>query len=157
MSSVEAQISTGLPQGQELWLQQSREVQCGTKVFLEEVPISPTIAPPKRQSPNWKKKLYQRSSHMLEKFYCLQQIPIQGSCKGLITPREFDFESVGFDYGISTGLEKSLGGHKQNLVPTRNQEKETEIPQETEPDLAVVCQESLAAAWVNSGLPWYQH
>ena len=64
---------------------------------------------------------------------------------------------MGFDYGISTGLEKSLGGHKQNLVPIRNQEKEAEIPQETAPDLAVCVQESLAAAWVKSGLPWDQH
>ena len=60
---------------------------------------------------------------------------------------------VGFDYRTSTGLGKwTLGGHKQNLVCTRSQEKGVVAPQETEPDLPVSVQESLAEAWVNSGL-----
>ena len=58
-----------------------------------------------------------------------------------------------FDYRISTGLGKqNLGGHKQNIVYTRTQEKEAVSPQETEPDLPVTVQESPSEAWVNSGL-----
>ena len=49
-----------------------------------------------------------------------------------------------------------LGGHKQNLVCTRTQEKGAMTPQETELDLAVSVWESLEEAWVDSGLPWGQ-
>ena len=60
---------------------------------------------------------------------------------------------MGFDYKISTGLGKqTLGGHKQNLVCTRSQEKGAVTPQETEPDLPVSVQKSPAEAWVDSGL-----
>ena len=62
---------------------------------------------------------------------------------------------VGFDYKPSTGLGKqTLGEHKQNLVHTRTQEKRAVTPQQTqtEPDLPVSVQESLAEAWVHSGL-----
>ena len=53
-------------------------------------------------------------------------------------------------------MKQTLGGHRQNLVHTRTQEKRAVIPQETEPDLPVSGQESLAEMWVNSGLPWGQ-
>ena len=60
---------------------------------------------------------------------------------------------MGFDYRTYTGLGKqTLGGHKQNLVSTRTQEKGAVTPQDTEPDLPVSVQESLAEVWVNSGL-----
>ena len=49
---------------------------------------------------------------------------------------------------------QTLGGHKQNLVCTRTQEKGAVTPQETEPDLPVSVQESPAEAWVDSGLTW---
>ena len=45
-----------------------------------------------------------------------------------------------------------LGGHKQNLVCTRTQEKGAVTPQETDTDLPMSVQESLAEAWVSSGL-----
>ena len=45
-----------------------------------------------------------------------------------------------------------LGGYKQNLVHTRTQEKGAVTPQETEPDLPVSVQESLAEAWVGGSL-----
>ena len=45
-----------------------------------------------------------------------------------------------------------LGGHKQNLVCTRIQEKGVLTPQETNPDLPVSVQESLVEAWVGGGL-----
>ena len=47
---------------------------------------------------------------------------------------------------------ETLGGHKQNLVLNRTQEKGAVTPQETEPDLPVSVWESPAEAWVNSGL-----
>jgi len=52
-----------------------------------------------------------------------------------------------------TGLGKqTLGGHKQNLVCTRTQEKGAVTPQETDADFPVSVQESLAEAWVSGGL-----
>ena len=45
-----------------------------------------------------------------------------------------------------------LGGHKQKLVHTRTQEKKAAAPQETDPDMPMSVQESLAEAWVSSGL-----
>ena len=60
---------------------------------------------------------------------------------------------MGFDYRTSIGLGKqTLGGHKQNLVYNRSQEKETVSRQETEPDLPVTVQESLGESWVSGGL-----
>ena len=52
-----------------------------------------------------------------------------------------------------TGLGKhTLGGHKQNLMCTRTQEKGAVTPQEADPDLPMSVQESLAEAWVSCGL-----
>ena len=56
---------------------------------------------------------------------------------------------MGFDYRTYTGLGKqTLGGHKENFMCTRTQEKEAVIPQETDPDLPVSVQESPAEVWV---------
>ena len=61
---------------------------------------------------------------------------------------------MGFDYRTSAGLGKrTLRGHKQNLVCNRTQEKGAVTSQKTEPNLPVSVQESLAEAWVASGLP----
>ena len=52
-----------------------------------------------------------------------------------------------FDYRTSTGLGKqTLGGHKQNLVHTKSQEKGPMSSKETEFDLPVSVQESLVEA-----------
>ena len=60
---------------------------------------------------------------------------------------------MGFDYRTYTGLGKqTLGGHKQNIVCARTQEKGAVIPQETDPDLTVRVQQSPAEAWVGDGL-----
>ena len=73
--------------------------------------------------------------------------------KGLRSPRVWLGSPVGFDNRISTGQGKqTLGGHKQNLVHTRTQEKGEVTPQETEPDLPVSVQASPVEAWVESGL-----
>ena len=45
-----------------------------------------------------------------------------------------------------------LGGHKQNLVCTRSQEKGAVTPQETDPDMLMSVQESLVEAWIGGGL-----
>ena len=45
-----------------------------------------------------------------------------------------------------------LGGHKQNLVCTRTQEKGAVTAQETDPDLPVSVQESLVESWVGGDL-----
>ena len=59
---------------------------------------------------------------------------------------------MGCDNRIFTGQgEQTLGGHKQNLVHTRTQEKEV-TPQETETDLPVSVQASPVEAWVEGGL-----
>ena len=51
-----------------------------------------------------------------------------GLAKGLRTPREFDFRG---QWDLITELGKcTLGGNKQNLVHTRNQEKGAVRPQE---------------------------
>ena len=51
------------------------------------------------------------------------------------------------------GLGKQiLGGHKQNLMHTRIQEKGAETPQETDPDLPESAQGPSAEAWVSCGL-----
>ena len=52
-----------------------------------------------------------------------------------------------------TGLGKqTLGGHKQTLVGTRTQEKGAMTLQETDPDLAVSVQESLAEVCISGGM-----
>ena len=64
---------------------------------------------------------------------------------------------VQLDYRTYTGLGKqTLERHKQNLVYTRTQVKGAVTPQETEPDLPVSVQESLAEVWLDSGLPQSQ-
>ena len=60
---------------------------------------------------------------------------------------------MGFDYRTYTGLGKqTLGGHKQNLVHTRTEEKGAVTSQKTDPDLPVSVQEAPVEAWVGSGL-----
>ena len=60
---------------------------------------------------------------------------------------------MGFDYRTYTGLGKqTLGEHKLKLMSTRTQERGSVILQETDPDLPVHVQESLAEAWVSGGL-----
>ena len=61
---------------------------------------------------------------------------------------------MGFDDRTCTGLGKqTLGGHRQNLVHLRSQEKGAAVsPEETEPDLFVSVHESPTEAWVDSGL-----
>ena len=60
---------------------------------------------------------------------------------------------MGFDYRTYIRLEKqSLGGHKQNIVHTRIQEKAAETPQEIDPELPRSVWEPLVDTWVGGGL-----
>ena len=49
-------------------------------------------------------------------------------------------------------MKQTLGGHRQDLMHTRTQEKGAVIPQETDPDLPTSVQESPAEGWVSGGL-----
>ena len=60
-------------------------------------------------------------------------------------------QSIGVSASASVLPMNMQGGHKQNLVCTRIQEKGAVIPQETDPDLPMSVQESLVEAWVSSG------
>ena len=68
-------------------------------------------------------------------------------------PREFGF---GGQWDLITEFTQDWGsrllGHKQNLVCTRTQKKGAVISQETDPDLPVSVQESVAEGWVRRGL-----
>ena len=84
-----------------------------------------------------------------------QQISQPGElAKGLRPPPEnLTLKAVRFDYRTYTRLGKqTLGGHRQNLVHIRTQEKGAMTPQDTDPDLPVSVQESLEETWVSSGL-----
>ena len=65
-----------------------------------------------------------------------------------------------------TGLGKqTLGGHRQNLLHTRTEEKGAVTPKETNPDLPVNVQETPTEAGIGSGplqgwrhsVQWYMH
>ena len=101
----------------------------------------------------WSEQLYQRSSHTVAKVLgSTTNFPTLGSSKGTAYPQGiWLWRSAGFDYRTSTELGKqTLGGHKQNLVFIRTQEKGAMTSQETEQDLAVCAWESLSEAWVDS-------
>ena len=116
-------------------------------------------APPQSHgadNPQFGKQLHQRSS--------LTVVKVIGSTTDFSTRRSSKgsensqgiwlWRPVGCDYRTSRVLGKeTLGGHKQNLVPTRTQEKRTVAPKESEPNLPVTVQESLVEVWVDSVLP----
>ena len=82
MSPSEARISSGLLQGQGLWLQQAWEMQH----------VSPTIEPLSRQPANWRTILPKKFLHCF-KFWGPQQISQPGNpAKEMRSPRESDFE-----------------------------------------------------------------
>ena len=66
------------------------------------------------------------------------------------TPQNSYFEALACLWK-RTGIQ-TPGGHKQNLGHTRTQEKGAVTPQETDPDLPLSVQESLAEVWVSSSL-----
>ena len=144
VSPAEAWVSSGLPQGQGLLLQQT----------WKALHVSLTWSH-RADNPQAGEQFYQRNSHtVMEVLGPTTNFPTWGSGKETKTPQGiWLWRPVGFDYRTSTGLGKqTLGGHKQNFVCTRTQEKEAVTPQETESNWSVSVQESLAGAWVGGGL-----
>ena len=77
MSPVEVQVSSGLPQGQGLWVQQTGVWH---KPLLEEVTINPTIEPPELTQ-DWGNRLLEGTNRTL----CTRTQE-----KGAVTPQETD-------------------------------------------------------------------
>ena len=70
-----------------------------------------------------------------------------------LCPAPFPPVTVGFDYSTYTTLGKQTpGGHKQNVVCTRTQEKGAVTPQKTDAEWPVSVQEYPVEVWVGSGL-----
>ena len=105
-------------------------------VPLEEVAISATVQPPSRRPTNWRTFISKKFLHCCKVLGSTTYFSTWGSGKGLRTPREADPLRV-----------------QQNLMCTRTQETGAMTPKETEPDLPVSVQESLAEVWADSGLP----
>ena len=117
------------------------------------------LAPPqshRADNPQTAEQLYQGNSHTVKKVLGpTTDFPTWEFIKGTEDPWGiWLWRPVGFDDRTCTGLGKqTLGGHRQNLVHLRSQEKGAAVsPQETEPDLFVSVHESPTEAWVNSGL-----
>ena len=90
------------------------------------------------EDPQIGEQLYKISSHTFAKVLGhTTDFPTWRSYKRTepFLPEIWLWRPVGFDYRTSTGLGKqTLGGHKQNLVCTRSQEKGAVSPQQTESD-----------------------
>ena len=67
MSPAEVQVSSGLPQGQGLWLQLIWVTQPVAQALLEEGAISPTIDLLSRCPKTAEQLYYQRNSHTVKK------------------------------------------------------------------------------------------
>ena len=153
-SLAEAWVDSGLPQGQGLWMQDTWSHSLWHKPSWRRLPLTP---PQSRQAddPQTAEQLYQINSCTVKKVLGpTTDFPISGDlAKGLRTSREFDF---GGQWNLIIELTQDwrnrLGGHKQNLVCTRTQEKGAVTPQETDPGLPVSIQESPQEAWVSDGL-----
>ena len=92
----------------------------------------------------------------LSLFFLLHDLLMTSASKGpvflhLLQTVQSGILCPSFSTWFYTQLHVTLGGQKQNLVCTRTQEKGEVIPQETNPDLPVSVQESLAEAQIGSG------
>ena len=115
--------------------------------------------PPAGRSTNWRTITPKKFSHCCENSRPHNRLPNLGI-------QRRDWESPGnltlkvrriwWQNFHRTGETETLGGHKQNPMQTRTEEKGALTPKETQPDLAVSIWESSVEAWVNSGLPWGQ-
>ena len=68
LSPAEAWVSSGLPWGQGLWLQQTWEAQC----------VSPTIEVPGKQATNWRTIISKKFSHYCERSRAHNRFPNLG-------------------------------------------------------------------------------
>ena len=120
----------------------------------EEVTISPTGQPPARWLTNWRTIIPKKSSHCCGSSRPHNRFPNLGiRQRDWEPPREFYFEG---QWDLITELPQDWetetpGGHKQNLVCTRTQEKAALTPQETWARLASECSGVSGEAWTGSG------
>ena len=117
-------------------------------------PLSPPYSC-RADNPQTSKQLYQINSHTIKKALGpTTEFPIWRSDRWTENPQGILlWRQVGFDHRTYTGLGKqTLGGHRQNLVCIRTQEKGAVIPQETDPDLPGSVQESKVEVWVDRDL-----
>ena len=114
------------------------------------------LAPPLShwaEDPQTAEQLYQRNSHTVKEILgSTTDFPTWGSGNGTENLQGIRFwKTEGLDYRTSIRLGKqTLGGHKQNLVCNRSQEKRAVSPHVTELEFPVRIQESLVEAWVNT-------
>ena len=102
-SPMEVPVSSGLPQGQGLWVQQTCDI-----ALLGEVIINPTIEPLSRWPTNCRKNIPRKLLHCFKKVVGpINHFPTWGSDKGTENPQGICFwRPVGFDYRTCTGLGK---------------------------------------------------
>ena len=150
VSPVEARVSSGLMQEQGLWLQQTCPRSMWHKPSWRRSPLAPSYSH-WADNPQTAKQLYQRNSHTVKKVLGhTTDFPTGDLAKRLRTLSEFELEASWIWLQTSTGLGKqTLGGHKQNLLCTKSQEKGAVSPWETDSDFPVSFQESLVEAWVD--------
>ena len=110
--------SSGLLQGQGLWVQQTWEAWRETWVLLEEVAISSTIDLLSRWPTNWRTIIPNKFSHCCKTSMAHNRFPnlkIQQR-DSWRTPQGI-WRPMGYDYRTSIGRGKqTLGGYKQKLV-----------------------------------------
>ena len=127
VSPADAWVSSGLPWGWDEGSGCSRPRKHGMwhNSSWRRLPLGPSLSH-WADNPQTEELLYQRSSHNFMEVLG----PNLGSSKGTENPLGiWVWRPVGFDYRTSTGLEKQiLGGHKQNFVCTRTQEKGAMTP-----------------------------
>ena len=129
--SWEGKVSSGLLQGQVLWLKQTWEAW----------QLSPNIKPPSRRTTNWRTITPKKFLHCCGSSRVHKRVPNLGIW-------QTDWESqgiwlwrpVGFDDRTYTGLGKQiLGEYTQNLVCTRNPEERSSNPTRDWARLACEC------------------
>ena len=87
VSPALAQVSSVLPWGQGLWLQQTWEARCVVCVLLEDVTISPTIEPPSTQPTDWSTIIPRSSRNVLKFLGPTTDFPTRGSSKRTENPQ----------------------------------------------------------------------
>ena len=97
VSPVEAQVSSGLLQGQGLWVQQTWEAPS----------VSPTKEPSRRRPTNWRAIIPKKRSHCAKVLGPTADFPTWRSGKGIENVQGiWLWRPIGFDYRTSTGLGK---------------------------------------------------
>ena len=138
MSPVEVLVSSGLPQGQGLWVQKPGSHSVWHKSSWRRLPLTPPWSC-RADDPQTAEQLYQINCHTVKKVLgAITGFPALGSGKETDNPQGiWLWRPVGFDYRTYTGLGKQtlchLEGTNTTLCtpgPRRNQQ----APQETDPD-----------------------